>query len=116
PFEAVTSERNRKPSSPPTSVYWFPDWPAMYVQFAPAASQRFHLYAKPVGLFDQPPSLVVSVCPTTAWPETAGSAALAGGDPGGGAPVAGRSGAASSAQSHGPLPSGVQLIVTGEEA
>jgi hypothetical protein len=79
-FVAVTRARIVEPTSPLTRTYDAPVAPAMSTQADPSASQRRHWRVYVIGVIPvQIPSVVVSVCPLTALPDTTGGDVLAGG-------------------------------------
>jgi hypothetical protein len=85
-FDAVTRTRNRRPTSADATTYVVEVAPPIAAQsdpvgLPPELGQRTHWYAKEVGLLAQVPWLAVSLDPTTALPETTGSATLAGTEP-----------------------------------
>jgi hypothetical protein len=85
-FFAVTWARIRCPTSSASSWYVWPFAPDTAAQFEPSgappsAPQRTHWYSKLSGeLLDQPPLVVVSVCPWTTEPLTTGSDVCTGPD------------------------------------
>src|SRR5581483_8807638 len=79
PFDAVTTAYSRLPTSADVSAYDWPVAPATFAHFQ-AASQRTHWYAYVIGVVPlQLPFEVVSVCPSLATPDSAGSAVFSGG-------------------------------------
>ena len=86
PSVAVTCARMRWPTSAASSLYVWPVAPDTGGQFdpsgaPPSAPQRTHWYVNVIGeLLDQPPLVVVRVCPWTTEPLTLGSDVCAGPD------------------------------------
>src|SRR5262249_20107351 len=87
-FVAVTSTWTRAPTSSAPSTSGSPVAPATATQETPAALQRRHWYVKASGAVpDQTPVEAVSVLPSSAVPETAGSEVTTGARAGGVAAV-----------------------------